>query len=382
MRQILLFVALAASAATVTFPTGPAELSKNGAGIATPKDAEQYAKFVEQTKSMAHHVSVVKKPAGLSPTARYGYNFVVGGNNRGWILDGDDEHGWVLYLDWKGDGDLSEAKAQRLERAGKVSRLEVEVSDGGLQWTCRFEVSQINMDGKEQLAVKINDTSVRKGVIELDGHRYPFQLSGSEGKYNSEYDHFAVERFGNGAADSYKATDGWLNLAGKSYEFTVDKLGANVTLTELAETRPDRPSLKIGSPAPDFTAADLEGASRKLVGYRGRMLLVEFWSTLCGPCREEAPRMLELYRGLDRDKIEFLGVSSDSTDATLRKFLGEFKLIWPQVREPHEGPIHQVYRVAGEPTYFLIGPNGAICDTWMGSGETTARVTKALASQK
>ena len=373
-------VAPTASAATLRFPTGPAELSKNDGGIAFPIDAEQYAKFAEQFKSRAHHVAVVKRPAGLSPAARYGYNFVVGGNNRGWILDGDEEYGWVLYLDWKGDGDLSEAKGQKLERVDKVSRLDVEVSDGDLHWACRFEVSQIKMEGREQIGVKINNTSVRKGVIELDGHRYPFQLSGSAGKYNSEYDHFVVERFGNGAADSYKATDGLLNLGGKSYKFTVDELGASVTLTELAETGPDRPSLKIGSAAPDFTAADLGGTPHKLVGYRGRMVLVEFWSTSCGPCREEAPRMVELYKALGRNKIEFLGVSSDESEATLRKFLGEFELTWPQVREPFEGPIHQVYRVAREPTYFLIGADSSIFDTWIGSGETTARVTKALAS--
>ena len=275
MKKILLFVALTASAATLTFPTGPAELSKskNDGAIAFPMDAEQYAKFAEQTKSMAHRVLVAKKPAGLSPAARYGCNFVVGGHNRGWILDGDDEHGWVLYLDWKGDGDLSEAKAQKLARAGNVNRLEVEVSDGELHWACRFELSQIKVEGKEQLGVKINNISVRKGVIELDGRQYPFQLSGSEGKYNGEYDQFAVERFGNGAPDGYKATDGWLNLAGKSYEFTVDKLGASVTLTELAETRPDRPSLKIGSAAPDFTAADLEGVHWKFQSLRPEAIL-------------------------------------------------------------------------------------------------------------
>jgi peroxiredoxin len=380
MKKILLFVALTASAATLTFPTGPAELSKNGGGIAFPMDAEQYSKFAEQRTSS--FVPVVKRPPGLSPAARYGYNFIVGGHNRGWILDGDEERGWVLYLDWKGDGDLSEAKAQKLERVDKVSRLDVEVSNGGLPWACRFEVSQIKMEGKEQLGVTINSISVRKGVIELNGHRYPFQLRGSTGKYNGANDRFVVERFGNGMADSYKATDGLLNLAGKSYEFTVDKLGASVTLAELAETRPDRPSLKIGSAAPDFIAEDVEGVSRKLAGYRGRMVLVEFWSTSCGPCRAEAPRMVELYKGLGRDKIEFLGVSSDESEATLRKFLGEVKLTWPQVREPFEGPIHQAYRVAGEPTYFLIGADSSIFDTWVGSGETTARMTKALASQR
>jgi hypothetical protein len=111
MKKMLLFVAVTASAATVTFPMGPAESSTNGGGIAFPMDAEQYAKFAEQTKSMPHRLLVVKSPAGLSPAARYGYNFIVGRDNRGWILDGDEEHGWVLYLDWKGEG--AEVAARR-----------------------------------------------------------------------------------------------------------------------------------------------------------------------------------------------------------------------------------------------------------------------------
>jgi thiol-disulfide isomerase/thioredoxin len=167
-------------------------------------------------------------------------------------------------------------------------------------------VLQIKVEGREQVGVKINNTSVRRGVIELDGHRYPFQLSGSMGKYNGEHDHFVVERSGTGAAGRYGATDGLLNLGGKSYEFTVDKLGASVTLTELAETRPDRLSLKIGSDAPEFSAMDLEGESRKLAGYRGRMVLVEFWSTSCGPCRAEAPRMVERYKSLRLKSSRFL----------------------------------------------------------------------------
>jgi thiol-disulfide isomerase/thioredoxin len=294
---------------------------------------------------------VVKSPAGLSEAARYGYNFVVGGKNRGWILDGSDEKGWTLYLDMRGDGDLSAAEPRKLEG----TRLDVAVDD----WTCRFEIAHLVVEGRPQLGVRIIDGTVRAGVIELDGLRFPFRLQGSRGKYDGEYDRVVVGK------DSYKTGDRFLNLSGKSYEFKVDPAGANLTLTELAEKRPDRPTLQPGSKAPTFPA---------LAGLAGRKVLIEFWSTSCGPCRAEAPRMAELYKGLDRSKFEFLGISSDASKETLQAFLDEFKLTWPQVQEPFEGPIHQLYRVDGEPTYFLISPAGEIIDTWMGSGQTAARL--------
>jgi thiol-disulfide isomerase/thioredoxin len=158
-------------------------------------------------------------------------------------------------------------------------------------------------------------------------------------------------------------------LADKSYEFKVDSDGSRLTLTELAEKRADRPSLQPGSKAPAFA---------ELSKFSGRTVLVEFWSTSCGPCRAEAPRMAELYKTIDRGKVDFLGISSDASKETLQAFLDEFKLAWPQVQEPFEGPIHQLYRVAGEPTYFLIGPGGDIVDTWMGSGQTKERLQKVV----
>ena len=60
----------------------------------------------------------------------------------GWILDGDDELGWVLYLDWKGDGDLSAATPQRLNEVDGRRRLEVEGSDGEARWPVRFTLTR------------------------------------------------------------------------------------------------------------------------------------------------------------------------------------------------------------------------------------------------
>src|SRR5580698_3922608 len=118
MPQVLLSALLGlflfAGKDTFTFPTSPPELSK-GAGIVFPMEEAQYAKFAEQAAKMPSQVVVRKRPKNLTAQARYGYNFVVGGKNRGWILDGNEQQGWVLYLDWKGDGDLSGAAPQKME---------------------------------------------------------------------------------------------------------------------------------------------------------------------------------------------------------------------------------------------------------------------------
>jgi thiol-disulfide isomerase/thioredoxin len=108
------------------------------------------------------------------------------------------------------------------------------------------------------------------------------------------------------------------------------------------------------------------------------MVLLEFWSTSCGPCRIDAPKNVAFYNTASRDKIEFLGISSDESDATLAAFQKKFGMTGPQIREPFEGPIHHLYRVDSEPTYYLIDPNGAIVDKWIGGGMAVERLTKAL----
>ena len=146
----------------------------------------------------------------------------------------------------------------------------------------------------------------------------------------------------------------------------------------MTETQPDRPSLKVGVTAPDFVATDIAGGVRKLQGYKGRMVLIEFWETSCVPCRGEAPHMVEFFAGTARDKIDFLGVSSDTSQETLVRFLREFKIGWPQIREEFDGPLHKLYRVHGEPTYYLLGSSGEILDAWAGAGDSVARVAKFL----
>jgi thiol-disulfide isomerase/thioredoxin len=374
----ILLTALAAVGGQIAFSTGPPELTESG-GSVVPKTEQEYATVFAPMKNDPRFVVIKKKPAGLGPDALYGWNFVVNGTNRGWILEGDDERGWQIYLDRRGDGDLSDVRPDRFSRIDGAWRLQIEVTEGDIRWPCRFEVARIDIEGKQRLGVSIVYETVRRGVIEIAGKKAPFALWGSHGRYDGPYSSITIDRAGTGDEERYELSERYVNLFGKSYEFTVDPRGERLTLTELAEARPDRPSLKVGSLAPEFAQKDIEGVAQNLAKYRGRMLLLEFWSTHCTPCRADAPLMVAFYKETSREKLAFLGVSEDESEDALRAFLKEFSIPWPQIREPWEGAIHRLYRVRGMPTYYLLGPKGEILDTWAVGGEAVSRVKKFLA---
>ena len=305
MWRLLLFHLFLVSAVPLIFQTGPPELSPSAGAITFPMPEPEYRKLAGSGMSIL--IPIRKLPAGASAHALYGYNFVVGGKNRGWILDGDAEQGWTLYLDMDGTGDLTTAPPLRFEKVDGVYRLVKEVTDGDARWPVRFEITHFKVAGEEKLAVAIQASTVRKGVIEIGGARFPFKLLGDNARYNRPTDRVAFDRKGNGEFESYKISDHYVNLAGKTYGFTVDDAGNALMLVESATPLPDRPSLKPGAPAPAFAATDIDQNTHRLEDYRGRMLLLEFWSTQCGPCREEAlghGRILEVRGRIKRRRAE------------------------------------------------------------------------------
>ena len=356
------------------FPTGDPVMPPSSDAM-HPLTPAEYQKFVAGAQGQ-NNIKVIRRlPPNLSPNYRLGYNFVYKSANHGWILDRDSE-GYKLFLDLKGDGDLSHAKPLRFHEEGGVPRIDVPMKDSVAHWITRFDLVQGSGDNAG-VALRINDSSYRSGKILLDGHEIPFRLSGSSGRYDLLGDHVSFDRDGNGKYESYRPNDRWVNLAGKTYEFHVDPQGASLTLRE-SDSRPDRWLLKAGSPIPDVSLTDLKGRAHAFRRNTADVTLLEFWNTNCAPCREEMPKLKALYDKLQRSRFDILGISSDESEEVLKKYLAKFAIPWPECREPYEGPVHRLTRIDGEPTYFLLSKDGEILDHWVGAGSAIAKIEAAL----
>lgn len=139
-------------------------------------------------------------------------------------------------------------------------------------------------------------------------------------------------------------------------------------------------SIAPGQLAPAFEMKSLEGKNIQLSDFHGKITLIDFWASWCGPCRKENPNMVKLYREYHKNGLEILGISLDTNKDKWTKAVQKDNLTWNHVCDFQKwnSPLVEKYAVKGVPYTVLIDRQGRIIASGLHGTELKRKLKEAL----
>ena len=187
----------------------------------------------------------------------------------------------------------------------------------------------------------------------------------------------AVAWFNHGAlakrTDQPKVAERSLNKAIEKTDDSRLKTAAKRMLAQL--------SLQPGKTPPDFTATTIEDQHIQLADYRGKVVLLDFWATWCGPCIAELPNVKRVYEKYRDKGFRIISISLDREKQTLRQFVEQREIRWPQIYDADREADKQIarrYGVNAIPQMILVGRDGKIIDTRLRGSALETAVASAV----
>lgn len=359
----------AARPATKGVPAGEVRSTFLPSGVTSKLGG--YMPLRAEMKSEA--TAVQKAPEGLE-AAKYGA-LQLGAKTWTFILDEPDGKPARLFIDTNGDGDLTNdpptswssrpvENFQQYSGSGKV-----DLGDGkiGAVNLYRFDPSDTRRAPLKNTMMFYPDYGYEL-TLSLDGQEFT-TAAPPEGSNMPVW----IDRDGNKQKSPKRESvrvGSPFNFTGTTY--VLNRAGDNFTLEKPSTTLPLAPlpaNLAVGQPAITFETATLDGTKIDFPkSYTGKLVLLDFWATWCGPCIGELPNLKKAYADWHDQGFEVLGVSLDSPnmDAKVKSFLQEHDLPWQQVYDG-KGPATELadkYEVTSIPFVLLVdGDTGKIIAT-------------------
>jgi peroxiredoxin len=120
-----------------------------------------------------------------------------------------------------------------------------------------------------------------------------------------------------------------------------------------------------GEEAPDFALKSLDGENLRLSEYRGEVVMINFWATWCGPCRQEMPLLDELYNRYERVGFQLLGVNIDDDPRRAMAMAEELGISFPVLFDDRK-QVSELYRVEAMPVTVILDREGVVRYTHYG----------------
>jgi len=140
------------------------------------------------------------------------------------------------------------------------------------------------------------------------------------------------------------------------------KFNGNPTVQNFIKQMEALKPISIGHAAPDFTMMGIDGKPVKLSDFKGKFVMLDFWASWCGPCRQENPNVVKQYAAYHPKGFNILSISLDTSKTNWQAAINNDKLTWTHASDMANftGPTELLYHIQAIPSNFLINEQGII----------------------
>jgi thiol-disulfide isomerase/thioredoxin len=187
----------------------------------------------------------------------------------------------------------------------------------------------------------------------------------------------AIAHFGMGVSLAHLHQD---DDARAEFETFLSQDKENLYAHPRAERFVERIDLARATMAPAFSITTLDGQQLAMDSLAGKVVLIDFWATWCGPCREALPRVREIAHKFQNEPFVVLSVSLDDDEGKWKDFVGKNGMTWPQYRDGgHNGTVAGLFNVHMIPATFTIDADGVLEDQHVGDADIEGKLKKLIA---